>query len=229
MRTIDAKVAECLHIASVFERGLPTSTSSTTGSTFCRSRTAIRGLRRWLPRSTGSRPYRIVPVYQRYDNTAAYVSISDADRHPNLHYAATIHHGIDIDEFCDPIRARASICCSSVGSTPTRAPLRRSRSPADVAAGSIPVRKILTPQVRMVFSATFAGRPHRSTARPRQQRGRGTRAWLCHLLAESSHALAGRLTVSAGSGSGEAIGSVAADGSAKRTGAATAAVLARWG
>lgn len=35
--------------------------------------------------------------------------------------------------------------------------------------------------------------------------------------------------VSAGSVSGEAIGSVAADGSAKRTGAATAAVLARWG
>ena len=27
------------------------------------------------------------------------MSISDADRHPNLHYAATIHHGIDIDEF----------------------------------------------------------------------------------------------------------------------------------
>jgi glycosyltransferase involved in cell wall biosynthesis len=42
---------------------------------------------------------RIVPVYERYDNTTAYVSISDADRHPNLHYAATIHHGIAIDEF----------------------------------------------------------------------------------------------------------------------------------
>jgi glycosyltransferase involved in cell wall biosynthesis len=27
------------------------------------------------------------------------VSISDADRHPNLHYAATIHHGIDVDAF----------------------------------------------------------------------------------------------------------------------------------
>jgi glycosyltransferase involved in cell wall biosynthesis len=27
------------------------------------------------------------------------VSISDADRQPDLHYAATIHHGIDIDEF----------------------------------------------------------------------------------------------------------------------------------
>jgi glycosyltransferase involved in cell wall biosynthesis len=42
---------------------------------------------------------RIVPVYERYDSTAAYVSISDADRHPNLHYAATIHHGIEIDQF----------------------------------------------------------------------------------------------------------------------------------
>jgi glycosyltransferase involved in cell wall biosynthesis len=42
---------------------------------------------------------RIVPVYERYDSTTAYVSISDADRHPNLHYAATIHHGIDIDQF----------------------------------------------------------------------------------------------------------------------------------
>ena len=42
---------------------------------------------------------RIVPVYERYDSTTAYVSISDADRHPNLHYAATIHHGIDVDAF----------------------------------------------------------------------------------------------------------------------------------
>ena len=42
---------------------------------------------------------RIIPVYERYDGAGAYVSISDADRHPNLHYAATIHHGIDIDGF----------------------------------------------------------------------------------------------------------------------------------
>ncbi len=40
-----------------------------------------------------------MPVYERYDATTAYVSISDADRHPNLHYAATIHHGIDVDQF----------------------------------------------------------------------------------------------------------------------------------
>ena len=41
----------------------------------------------------------IVPVYERYDATTAYVAISDADRHPRLTYAATIHHGIDTDAF----------------------------------------------------------------------------------------------------------------------------------
>ncbi len=42
---------------------------------------------------------RIVPVYERYDATTTYVAISDADRHPRLHYEATIHHGIDTDAF----------------------------------------------------------------------------------------------------------------------------------
>ena len=41
----------------------------------------------------------IVPVYERYDATTTYVAISDSDRHPRLHYAATIHHGIDMDAF----------------------------------------------------------------------------------------------------------------------------------
>jgi glycosyltransferase involved in cell wall biosynthesis len=38
-------------------------------------------------------------VYERYDATNHYVAISDADRHQRLHYAATIHHGIDTDAF----------------------------------------------------------------------------------------------------------------------------------
>jgi len=42
---------------------------------------------------------RIVPVYRAYDDIAHYVSISDADRHPDLTYAATIHHGIDPAQF----------------------------------------------------------------------------------------------------------------------------------
>ncbi len=95
---IDAKVAECLHIASVFERAgefdiihngfdfLPLTYSDLVTTPVV---TTIHGFS----------SDRIIPVYERYDSTTAYVSISDADRHPNLHYAATIHHGIDIDEF----------------------------------------------------------------------------------------------------------------------------------
>jgi glycosyltransferase involved in cell wall biosynthesis len=41
----------------------------------------------------------ILPVYRRYNQRSAYVAISDADRDPSLNYAATIHHGIPINEF----------------------------------------------------------------------------------------------------------------------------------
>jgi glycosyltransferase involved in cell wall biosynthesis len=96
--TIDPKVAECLHIASVFERAaefdvihngfdfLPLTYSDLVGTPVV---TTIHGF---------SSPA-IVPVYERYDATTHYVAISDADRHPRLHYAATIHHGIDVDAF----------------------------------------------------------------------------------------------------------------------------------
>ncbi|NNL46777.1 MAG: glycosyltransferase, partial [Acidimicrobiia bacterium] len=42
---------------------------------------------------------RIVPVYKKYNATGYYVAISDADRHPDLEYFATIHHGIEMDAF----------------------------------------------------------------------------------------------------------------------------------
>jgi glycosyltransferase involved in cell wall biosynthesis len=42
---------------------------------------------------------RIIPVYKKYDNSTHYVSISNADRHPDLHYLSTIYHGIDPDDF----------------------------------------------------------------------------------------------------------------------------------
>ena len=95
---VDPKVAECLHIASVFERAgefdlihngfdfLPLTYSGLIGTPVL---TTIHGF---------SSP-RIVPVYARYDRRVAYVSISDADRHPDLTYLATIHHGIDTDAF----------------------------------------------------------------------------------------------------------------------------------
>jgi glycosyltransferase involved in cell wall biosynthesis len=42
---------------------------------------------------------RIVPVFKRYEDRVDYVAISDADRHADLKYAATIHHGIPIEDF----------------------------------------------------------------------------------------------------------------------------------
>ena len=42
---------------------------------------------------------RIRPVYRRYAGRVGYVSISDADRDPELPYLATVYHGIDLSEF----------------------------------------------------------------------------------------------------------------------------------
>ena len=96
--TIDPKVAECLHIAAVFERAdefdlihngfdfLPLTYSGLVDTPVI---TTIHGF---------SSP-RILPVYKRYQTTTDYVAISDADKHRDLHYAATIHHGIDTAAF----------------------------------------------------------------------------------------------------------------------------------
>ena len=95
---IDAKVGEALHISAVFERAddfdvisnqfdfLPLSYSRLVDTPVV---TTIHGFS----------SERIVPVYAAYDDIAHYVSISAADRHPALHYAATIHHGIHLEQF----------------------------------------------------------------------------------------------------------------------------------
>jgi glycosyltransferase involved in cell wall biosynthesis len=96
--SIDPKVAECLHIAAVFERAhefdvihngfdfLPLTYSALVATPVV---TTIHGFS----------SERIVPVYERYNAHTTYVAISDADRHPRLDYAATILHGIDVDRF----------------------------------------------------------------------------------------------------------------------------------
>ena len=96
--TADAKVLECLHISAAFERAgefdlihnsfdfLPLTYSAFVSTPVL---TTIHGF---------SSPA-IVPVYEKYNRRSAYVAISDADRHPRLDYAATIHHGIDTDDF----------------------------------------------------------------------------------------------------------------------------------
>lgn len=96
--SLDAKVWECLHIAALFERAaefdiihnhfdfLPLSYSGLVATPVL---TTIHGFS----------SERILPVYQKYNATAYYVAISQADRHPSLRYTATIHHGIDMGEF----------------------------------------------------------------------------------------------------------------------------------
>ncbi|MFL5806753.1 MAG: glycosyltransferase family 4 protein [Roseiflexaceae bacterium] len=95
---LDAKVWECLHIASLFERAgefdvihnhfdfLPLSYSGLVETPLV---TTIHGFS----------SERILPVYQRYNLHTHYVSISDADRHRSLDYIATVYHGIPLDEF----------------------------------------------------------------------------------------------------------------------------------
>ncbi len=95
---LDVKVWEALHLAAVFERAgefdlihnsfdfLPLTYSGLVDTPVV---TTIHGLS----------SERIVPVFERYNDRGHYVAISEADRHPRLRYAATIHHGIDMRAF----------------------------------------------------------------------------------------------------------------------------------
>lgn len=95
---IDAKVWEYAHLAHVFERAgdfdLIHNQADFPAHAFSRlidtpMVTTIHGF---------SSP-RILPMYKPFEDRVHYVAISDADRHPALRYAATIHHGIRLDEF----------------------------------------------------------------------------------------------------------------------------------
>ena len=97
-RTLDAKVCEYTHLATVFERAgdfdllhshfdfMPLAYSRLVDTPIV---TTIHGFS----------SERIVPLYARYDDRVHYVSISDADRHPDLTYAATVYNGIDTADF----------------------------------------------------------------------------------------------------------------------------------
>ena len=96
--SLDAKVMEMLHVSHVFEQAgrfdlihnqadfVPLAFSRLVETPIV---TTIHGF---------SSP-RIVPVFKRYEDRVDYVAISDADRNPDLRYAATIHHGIPIEDF----------------------------------------------------------------------------------------------------------------------------------
>ena len=96
--SVDAKVYEALHISAAFERADDFDVMS---NQFDFLPLVFSRLVRTPVVTTihGFSSERIVPVYRAYDDVAHYVSISDSDRHPDLHYAATIHHGIDVASF----------------------------------------------------------------------------------------------------------------------------------
>jgi len=97
-RSLLPKVWECLHISELFEHAeefdlihnnfdfLPLTYSGLITTPVV---TTIHGFS-----SPG-----ILPVYKKYNGKVFYVSISDADRSPDLDYIKTIHHGIDIKQF----------------------------------------------------------------------------------------------------------------------------------
>lgn len=104
-QSLDAKVWECMHISECFENAdqfdiihnqfdfLPLSYSRLVNTPVI---TTIHGF---------SSP-RILPVYKKYNAHAHYVSISNADRSPELDYLATVYHGIDLEQFTFKDRPR---------------------------------------------------------------------------------------------------------------------------
>jgi len=95
---LHAKAWEALHISAAFERAgefdvihnsfdfLPLTYSGLVDTPVV---TTIHGFS----------SEQIVPVFEKYNGRGYYVAISDADRHEQLDYVATIHHGIDLDAF----------------------------------------------------------------------------------------------------------------------------------
>ncbi|MFP4302492.1 MAG: glycosyltransferase family 4 protein [Spirochaetaceae bacterium] len=97
-KSLDPKVWECLHIAHLMEQAdrfdlihnhfdfLPLTYSRLVKTPMI---TTIHGF---------SSP-KILPVYRRYNDRVHYISISDADRSPELDYLATVYNGVDPKEF----------------------------------------------------------------------------------------------------------------------------------
>ncbi|MDB5737938.1 MAG: glycosyltransferase family 4 protein [Sphingomonas bacterium] len=101
--SIDAKVWEMRHLAHLFERAdefdLIHNQADFPAHAFSRlvSTPMVTTIH-------GFSSNRILPMYAPYQDRVHYVAISDADRSPDLRYAATIHHGIPMEDFpFDPV------------------------------------------------------------------------------------------------------------------------------
>ncbi|WP_293699684.1 MULTISPECIES: glycosyltransferase family 4 protein [unclassified Sphingopyxis] len=101
--SIDAKVWEYRHLAHLFERAdafdIIHNQADFPAHAFSRLiDTPI------VTTIHGFSSERILPMYKAFEDRVHYVAISHADRHPDLRYAATIHHGIALGDFpLDPV------------------------------------------------------------------------------------------------------------------------------
>jgi glycosyltransferase involved in cell wall biosynthesis len=95
---IDAKAWEMLHVAHVFERAnefdLIHNQADFVALAFSRFvETPV------VTTIHGFSSDRIFPIFKAYEDHVHYVAISEANRRSNLRYAATIHHGIRLEDF----------------------------------------------------------------------------------------------------------------------------------
>lgn len=97
-RSLDVKVVECLHISNLMEQAgrfdlihnhfdfLPLTYSKLIDTPMV---TTIHGFS----------SERILPVYKKYNAHTHYISISKADRHPDLDYLGTVYNGLNTQDF----------------------------------------------------------------------------------------------------------------------------------
>jgi glycosyltransferase involved in cell wall biosynthesis len=97
-RNQDAKVLECLHISNLMEKA---DQFDLIHNNFDFLPLTYSGLIKTPVITTihGFSSSRIIPVYKKYNATSHYVSISNADRSPELEYLATVYNGLDARDF----------------------------------------------------------------------------------------------------------------------------------
>jgi glycosyltransferase involved in cell wall biosynthesis len=97
-READAKVVECLHISNVME--LADQFDLIHNHYDFLPLTYSRLIRRPIITTIhGFSSEKIIPVYQKYNASGHYVSISHSDRHPSLNYLGTVYNGLRTEAF----------------------------------------------------------------------------------------------------------------------------------
>jgi glycosyltransferase involved in cell wall biosynthesis len=97
-RSQDAKVLECLHISNLMEKATD---FDIIHNNFDFLPLTYSGLIKTPVITTihGFYSQKIIPVYKKYNAATHYVSISNADRSPQLDYLATVYNGLDTNDF----------------------------------------------------------------------------------------------------------------------------------